>query len=138
MVKGCSQVRIDQDLLFSLGAYSTVCEIKRNNAEERIKNILQRSRRSVEREPEPTVLSADLDNTPVTDIVDIEQQAKDRIVKYIAAKFSGHHLARLVEAILTAQGYITKNSEPGKDGGIDILAGSMISHFLQFLNFDNN
>jgi restriction system protein len=29
-----------------------------------------------------------------------------------------------VEAILKAQGYITKNSEPGKDGGVDILAGS--------------
>ena len=56
--------------------------------------------------------------------VDIEQQAKDKIVKHIATKFSGHSLARLVEAILKAQGYITKNSEPGKDGGVDILAGS--------------
>jgi len=58
------------------------------------------------------------------EIVDLEQHAKDRIVKYIASNFSGHHLARLVEAILKAQGYITTKSEPGKDGGIDILAGS--------------
>jgi len=33
-------------------------------------------------------------------------------------------LAKLVEAILKAQGYITTKSELGKDGGIDILAGS--------------
>ena len=31
----------DQDLLFSLGAFSTVCEIKRNNAEERIKHFTE-------------------------------------------------------------------------------------------------
>jgi restriction system protein len=61
-------------------------------------------------------------NSDPTEIVDLEQHAKDRIVKYIAANFSGHHLARLVEAILKAQGYITTKSEPGKDGGIDILA----------------
>jgi restriction system protein len=56
--------------------------------------------------------------------VDIEQNAQDRIVKHLEANFSGHHLARLVEAILKAQGYVTRKSEPGKDGGIDILAGS--------------
>lgn len=116
----------DQDLLFSLGAFSTVCEISRNNAEERIKKILQSGITNIERKQTTTVASPiNLDKTPDSiEIVDIEQQAKDRIVKYIAAKFSGHHLARLVEAILKAQGYITKNSEPGKDGGVDILAGS--------------
>lgn len=55
---------------------------------------------------------------------DIEQHAKDQITKYIAAKFSSHGLPRIVEAILKAEGYVTAKSEPGKDGGIDILAGS--------------
>jgi restriction system protein len=116
----------DQDLLFSLGAFSTVCEISRNNAEERIKKILQRRVPSVEGKQDTTVPSPiELNKTlDPAEIVDIEQQAKDRIVKYIAAKFLGHNLARLVEAILKAQGYITRNSEPGKDGGVDILAGS--------------
>jgi restriction system protein len=59
-----------------------------------------------------------------SEIVDIEQHSRDQIVKYVGAKFSGHGLARLVEAILKSQGYITRKSEPGKDGGIDILAGS--------------
>ena len=57
-------------------------------------------------------------------IVDIGQHAKDQITKYIAAKFSGHGLTRIVESILKAEGYVTAKSEPGKDGGIDILAGS--------------
>jgi restriction system protein len=70
------------------------------------------------------ISSANIDtNTESTDI-DIERYAKDGIIKHISEKFSGHKLAWLVEAILKAQGYITKRSPPGKDGGVDILAGS--------------
>lgn len=32
----------DQDILYSLGAFMTVCQIKRNNAETRIKKVLER------------------------------------------------------------------------------------------------
>ena len=72
-----------------------------------------------------TVESAELSKEPdAAEIVDIEQHAKDQILKYVGVKFSGHDLARLVESILKSQGYITTKSEPGKDGGIDILAGS--------------
>lgn len=55
---------------------------------------------------------------------DIEQLAKDELIKRTTADLSGHKLARLVEAILNAQGFITYNSPPGKDRGVDILAGS--------------
>ncbi len=41
----------------------------------------------------------------------------------INRKFKGHELARLVEAVLQAEGYVTRRSEPGPDGGVDILAG---------------
>ena len=34
---------IDQDLLYSLGAFLTVCQISRNDAERRIKALLDRS-----------------------------------------------------------------------------------------------
>lgn len=43
---------------------------------------------------------------------------------YINRKFKGPALARLVDGVLQAQGYVTLNSEPGADGGVDILAGS--------------
>jgi restriction system protein len=112
----------DQDLLFSLGAFTTVCQIKRNDAETRIRRILEKG---VSAERNATAESMEvIKNSDPAEIVDLEQHAKDRIVKYIAANFSGHNLARLVETILKAQGYITTKSEPGKDGGIDILAGS--------------
>lgn len=55
---------------------------------------------------------------------DIEEFSKDIIVKFIQSKFSGHGLATIIESILKAQGYTTLKSEPGKDEGIDILAGS--------------
>jgi restriction system protein len=114
----------DQDL-HSLGAFSTVCEISRNNAEKRIKKILQKGIPSIEDRREATIRSPiDLNKTPdPIEIVDIEQQAKDRIVKHIAAKFSGHNLARLVEAILKAKDILRK-IQSQEDGGVDILAGS--------------
>lgn len=42
----------------------------------------------------------------------------------IQARFKGHGLTRLIEAILKAQGYSTYGSPEGSDGGADILAGA--------------
>ena len=117
----------DQDLLFSLGAFSTVCEIKRNDAEKRVSDLLEGNVKTIE------LTDLDLESDDSETIVevpqlgirqlDVEQYARDQIVKYISAKFSGHGLARLIESILSVQGYKTLKSEPGKDGGVDILAG---------------
>jgi len=108
----------DQDLLFSLGAFMTVCRIQRNNAEERVRILLKLEGKSVERTKQE--LTSEEPEIPK----DIEQFAKDQIVKYLEAKFSGHKRAALVDGILRAQGYVTKVSPPGADGGVDILAGS--------------
>ena len=54
--------------------------------------------------------------------VDIEQFTRDLIAKFIIRKFKGHGLARLVDAVLKAQGYTTFLSPEGPDKGIDILA----------------
>jgi restriction system protein len=37
---------------------------------------------------------------------------------------SGHRLATLVDAVLQIEGYLTRVSPPGPDGGVDILAGT--------------
>jgi len=55
---------------------------------------------------------------------DLEGTARDEILKFIQTKFKGHDLTRLVAAVLRAQGYKTKESPAGPDGGVDILAGS--------------
>lgn len=108
----------DQDLLYSLGAFMTVCQIKRNDAEKRILALLQKKDYLV---PEVADILSD-DDEGDTGEIDIESFAKDQLIKFIDKKFKGHGLARLVNAILIAQGYSTFMSPPGPDGGIDILA----------------
>lgn len=100
-----------QDLLYSFGAFMTVCQIKRNNAEARVRGMLK---------GEPDTIGVGRQEPPI----DIEQVARDQILEFLSRKFKGHDLARLVDAILKAQGYVTILSEPGPDGGVDILAGT--------------
>lgn len=108
----------DQDLLYSLGAFMTVCQIQRNDAENRIKAIVTGKHVPVAPTVAPTV-----DDIPEKN-PNVEEMATDQITAFLDAKFTGHDLARLMEAILRAQGYVTKLSPPGPDGGVDILAGT--------------
>jgi restriction system protein len=118
------RTRFDQDLLFSLGAFTTVCRISRNDAENRIKKLLDNTPRKEIATITPKTDDSDLDeSSDISSILNTEQNAKDMIIRYIEKNFIGHDMARLVEALLKSQGYITTKSEPGKDGGIDILAG---------------
>jgi len=103
-----------QDILYSLGAFMTVCKIERNDAENRVKNLLQKGE----------IAEARVKTEIAEERIDIEESSRDQIVKHIGVKFRGHDLARLVDAILHAQGYVTKKSPPGPDGGVDILAAA--------------
>lgn len=105
----------EQDLLYSFGACMTVCQILRNNAEERVLAILE-GKKLQPKETEGII--AEVEER------DIEQLARDQILEYLNRKFKGHDLARIVDAVLQAQGYVTRRSEPGPDGGVDILAGA--------------
>jgi restriction system protein len=101
----------DQDLLYSLGAFMTVCRIERNDAEHRVMSMLGErvpSKHDEKNGPEPPI--------------DIEGFAKDEIVKEIGRKYKGHALANLVGGVLKAQGYVIETSPPGPDGGVDIFA----------------
>lgn len=51
----------DQDLLYSLGAFSTVCKIKRNDAENRIKAMLGKpsDEKIPDKPPNPTIVERD-------------------------------------------------------------------------------
>ena len=104
----------DQDLLFSFGAFMTVCSISRNNAEARVRAVIEGKK-----VPVPAIEADEELQAPR----DIDQMAQDQIHQLITEKFKGHNLARLVDALLRAQGYETSVSPPGPDGGVDILAG---------------
>lgn len=113
-----------QDLLYSFGAFMTVCQIRRNEAEERVKAIL-----SGKADPHFSGISVSKGKSEeeISDdekgIVDLEEQAYDHIRMVIGSKFRGHDLTRLVEAILNVNGYQTYRAPAGPDGGADILAG---------------
>lgn len=115
----------DQDLLYSFGAFLTVCEIKRNDAEARVRAMALQSWQSAP----PTAVTVTTggnaaDDTQPETHIDLEQLARDSIAKLIIQKFKGHGMARLVEAVLKAQGFTTYLSPEGPDGGVDILAAS--------------
>jgi len=101
----------EQDILYSLGAFMTICRISRNDAENRIKKMAKN---------DWTVSQPDA--LKIEGRFDLEQLARDQIAKFIIRKFKGHGLARLVDTILQAQGYSTFMSPEGPDKGVDILA----------------
>lgn len=107
-----------RDLLYSFGAFMTVCEISRNDALQRVEAILNTGRdpgyeSGVAARP-PTAEEAD---------VDLDVVARDQIERRVASAFAGHDFTRLVAEILKAQGYVVNVSQPGPDKGIDIVAG---------------
>jgi restriction system protein len=111
----------DQDLLYSFGAFMTVCRITRNNAEARIKAMAANGWQATGA-PTPSLPATGAEESEETAAVDIETAARDQIAQLIIAQFQGHKLARLVDAVLKAQGYTTFVSPEGPDKGIDILA----------------
>jgi restriction system protein len=117
---------IKQDLLYSLGATQTVCEISRNDALRRIEAVV-----ATGRDPGPNNLpatgagkaTAAPSLEPEQSLVDLARVARDQIERHIASHFAGHAFTQLIAAILRAQGYQTQVSPAGADRGIDILAG---------------
>jgi restriction system protein len=112
------------DLLGSFGAFMTVCRISRNNAEQRISAVINGK-------PDPgLVINGTKGKQPAPEVeetaelyTDLAQLAHDQIVARIQSHFFGHPMAQLVDAVLQADGWTTKVSPPGPDGGVDILAG---------------
>lgn len=117
----------DPDLLYSLGAFMTVCRIKRNNAEERIQAMLD-GRAA----PQITPITSNGETAAGTEEEappDLEQFANDQIRVFLGQKFKGHALAQLVGALLEAQGYTVRTAPEGPDGGVDIIAGKGLLGF---------
>jgi len=122
--------RVKQDLLYQLGAALTVFLVANNDAEYRLEQILKgkqdpgaRTAMSNQSVIEPT--HADEENVfgDAEESLNLEEIAQDEIAKRLQEDFKGHELSELVEALLTAEGYKCRNSPPGPDGGVDVLAG---------------
>lgn len=119
-----------QDLRHSFGAFMTICEIKRNSALERVQGVIETSidpGSLVGKQGTIEALTSDEIGEDEDYTTDIEDIANQQIISLIKSEFAGHALADLVAEILRVEGYTTKVSPPGPDGGVDILAaGGML------------
>lgn len=116
-----------QDLLHSFGAFMTVCQVQRNDAVQRVLSVLNGGKDFAS-----GVVPSSSSKTAATDSpvevqseeqTDYAELCRDQIAKFVIRQFKGHALTDLVDAVLKADGWITKPSDKGPDGGVDILAG---------------
>jgi len=116
----------EQDILYSFGAVMTICEIRRNDAEKRVRAMAKSGWKpaalSVVPPSAATPAKGPTQPAEKDEWVDLGQVASDQIARLIERRFKGHGLARLVASILEAQGYTTHVSPAGPDKGVDILA----------------
>ena len=122
-----SRSDIKQDLLFSLGAFLTVCRLDRNDAERRLAKVLDGGVDPGADLPVVTVVQSggpSEEDVESVEQVDIETVALDAIRIRLIETFQSHQLSDLVAAILRARGLTCVVSPPGPDKGIDIVAGA--------------
>lgn len=118
---------VKQDLLYSLGAFSTICEVARNDAAWRLSEIMREKpdpgARTVPAKQQAKQSDDEATDTAQSDI-EIETYARDQITSRVIENFAGHRMADLVAAVLEAGGYDCEVSPPGTDQGVDIIAGA--------------
>ena len=118
------RIAFQKDLLNSFSAFTTVCSISRNDAVSRVIAVMNGGVDSeVPNALKETSLPATANVEDAEDRPDLALAAKDAIAEYIKENFKQHALTELVNAVLQADGWVTKVSPPGPDGGVDILAG---------------
>lgn len=116
------RANFDQDILYSFGAFMTICRIKQ---EERVNAVIHAYTHGKKM---PSIVSTgtiDKDE----ESRDIEAEALEAISNLIIQKTKGHGLARIIDAILRAKGFTTYVSPAGPDKGVDILASSGVLGF---------
>jgi restriction system protein len=117
-----------QDLLYQMGSAMTIFEVGNNDAGYRIEQVLKGHNDPGARSaanlvsPAGSIVGASLDYGEAPRL-NLEEVAQDEISKRLQEDFKGHDLSVLIEALLTAEGFKCRNSPPGADGGVDVLAG---------------
>jgi restriction system protein len=120
-----SRSGIKQDLLNTLNGAMTVFQAKRNNAEERLRAVLDTGvdpggpDEDVTVDDPTAVADEAVDPTPTITLGAI----RDRVTTFLVENFKEHQLTELIAAILRTEGYVCEVSPPGPDHGVDILAG---------------
>lgn len=121
---------LKQDMLYQLGSALTIFEVGNNDAAYRLERVMEgkqdpgaRSTMSPGVEPKNSANRTNDEVPDSADVINLEEVAQDEIAKRLQEDFKGHELSELVEALLIAEGFKCRNSPPGADGGVDVLAG---------------
>lgn len=109
----------DQDILYSFGAFMTVCKITRNDAEKRIKEMAANNWRVP---GSSNAVFTEAEDTQTDSATNLEEASQDAIAKYMIQKFKGYKMETFIEEILKAKGFTVYHSKQGADGGKDLLA----------------
>ncbi|WP_285038030.1 restriction endonuclease [Plantibacter sp. lyk4-40-MEA-4] len=123
---------IKQDLLYTLGSALSIFAPTKNHAIARLQGILDNGEDPgqipymsapmlAHHAGDAVMLEDDVDEPELRP--DIAEVAQSQITARIAQEFAGHDLALLVAELLKAEGFVTSQSAPGADNGIDIVAG---------------
>ncbi len=127
MTTDVPRTAIGQDLLYSLGAFSTICEMRRNDAACRLEQLAKNGVDPGARLDPDTPSSSDTADSEVVDtlttLIDIVEQSRTLVMARVREQFSGHAMEHLVAAVLRANGFMCEVVPEGPDGGIDIYAG---------------
>jgi restriction system protein len=120
-----------QDLLFQLGAATTIFAVENNDAAYRLDYIKEHGidpgSRSQFKQDKP--LAAGTNDSGSTEdlvtedaVVDLDIAAQEAVGRLVQENFAGHGLSKLITALLEAEGFVCRMSPEGADGGVDILA----------------
>jgi restriction system protein len=129
-IKEIPRDALGEDLRYSFGAFLTVFQVYRNDAEARIGAVLNGKPDPLAGSSKATPAQAakiaspnELPTSGAATTYELAQLAEDAIRARIGSVFKGHKLSSLVGAILETHGYRAVVSPPGADGGVDIVAG---------------
>lgn len=135
-VTDLARSRVKQDLLYSLGAFSTVCQIQRNDAEQRLRACMLGGSDPGARLGAPVQVvtpssgSAALHVMEAEEVVeapvDLARYAADAIASRLIEAYAGHKMEGLIADLLRSAGYVCTEHGEGTDDGIDIVAGKGI------------
>ncbi len=119
---------LKQDILYQIGSALTVFEVGNNDAAYRLEQVMAGkpdpgARSTLSPGAKEETASFSEESVGVSEAINLAEVAQDEIAKRLQEDFKGHELSELVEALLTAEGFKCRNSPPGADGGVDVLAG---------------
>lgn len=112
-LKALPRTHFTQGALYEIGSAMSLFQV-RTYADEFLA--------AVEGQASPSIVPVNTDETVAIVAEEIEETARDFVLKRLAQELKGHPLAEFVAHLLGAMGYRTRVSPEGPDGGVDVVA----------------